>query len=98
MKEKYSNNNLPTVGLGYWLRFMKRNKDKIVSKRGQRYELNRQKWTTYANFVHMYSHCIEEMIEADVAVKLEEPVWMNREEVECDESSAFGCKVTHKLI
>ena len=96
-KEKYSNNNLPTVGLGYWSRFMKRNKDKIVSKRVQRYKLNRQKWITYANFVHIYSHCIEEMVDAGVAV-LEEPVWMNREGVECDKSNAFGCKVTHKLI
>ena len=32
-KQKYSNNNSPTVGLGYWSRFMKRNKDKIVSKK-----------------------------------------------------------------
>ena len=77
---------------------MKRNKDKIVSKRGPRYELNRQKWTTYANFVHMNNHCIDKMMEAGVAIKLEEPVWMNREGQECSEEEAFGCKVTHKLI
>ena len=98
-KKKYSNNCSPTVGHGYWSRFMKRHKDKIVSKRGQRYELNRQKWTTYANFVHMYSHCINEMVEAGVAVELDSPVWMDRagNEVE-DEADAYGCKVTHKVI
>ena len=77
---------------------MKRNRDQIVSKRCQCYKLNRQKWTTYANFVHLYSHYIEEMVEANAAVKLEELVWMNREGVECDEASTFGCKVTHKLL
>ena len=49
-KEKYSNNMDGTVGQGYWNRFMKRQKHRIVSKRGQKYELNRAKWTTYDNF------------------------------------------------
>ena len=97
-KQKFSNNNSPSVGNGYWARFMKRNKDKIVSRRGQRYELNRQKWTTYSNFVHMYNHCINEMVDAGVAVKLDDPVWMNRAGKECSEEEAFGCKVTHKII
>ena len=96
-KKKYSNNSTPTVGHGYWTRFMKRNRDKIVSKRGQRYELNRQKWTTYANFVHMYNHCINEMVDAGVAVELDEPIWMDRSGNECDEADAYGCKVTHRV-
>ena len=77
-KEKGNSNNVTgTVGRGYWRKFMERNKDKIVSKRGQKYELSRQNWTTYTNFVHMYHHCIDEMIKAEVAVKLDVPVWMD---------------------
>ena len=97
-KKKFSNNTSPTVGLGCWSRFMKRHKDKIVSKRGQRYELNRQKWTTYSNFVHMYNHCINKMVNAGVAVELDTPVWMDRAGNECDEANSYGCMVTHKLI
>ena len=48
-KEKYSHikKNVKTVGGGYWQGFMKRNKHLIVSRKGQKYELNRSNWTTY---------------------------------------------------
>ena len=35
-KKKFSNNPSPTVGLGYWSRFMKKHREKIVAKQGQR--------------------------------------------------------------
>ena len=56
---------------------MKRNRDTIISKRRQKYELNRQNWTTYSTFVHVYDYCIQEMVEAGVAKELDEPVWMD---------------------
>ena len=87
-----------TVGRGYWRKFMRRNKSKIVGKRGQKYELNRQNWTTYNNFVQMYKHIIDEMVDAGLAVELDEPVWMNRDGNICPEHEAFGCKVHHKVI
>jgi len=87
-----------TVGRGYWRKFMRRNKSKIVGKRGQKYELNRQNWTTYNNFVQMYDHIIDEMMDAGLAVELDEPVWMNRKGEICPEEEAFGCKVHHKII
>ena len=93
-----TNNEEGLVGRGYWRKFMKRNRDKIVSKRGQKYELNRQNWTTYSNFVHMYDHCIQEMIEAGVAKELDKPVWMDRYGNVCNEDDAFGCKVFHQLV
>ena len=75
---RWKNNNTPncigTVGIGYWSKFMKRHKDKIVSKRGQKYELNRQNWTTYNNFVQIYNHIIEELVNAGVTERLDEPV------------------------
>ena len=47
----------------------------------------------------MHSHCINEMVEADVNVELDSPVWMDRagNEVE-DEADAYVCKVTPKVI
>ena len=97
-KRKFSNDTLGTVGKGYWDRFIIRNKHKLVSKRGQKYELNRQKWTTYCNFVDMYQHAIQEMVDAGVAKKLDEPVWITHDGKLCVEREAFGCKVTHELI
>ena len=99
---KWKQTNTPnftgTLGRGYWVNFMKRNRNKIVGKRGQKYELSRQNWTTYNNFVQMYNHIIDELVDAKLAVKLDNPVWMNRSGEECDESEAFGCKVHHKII
>ena len=67
------------VGRGYWRSFLKRNKNKIVSKCGQKYEHNCQNWTAYANFVHMYDSIINEMVDAGVAERLDEPVLMDRD-------------------
>ena len=69
-KQKYSHGGDGTVGVGYWNGFKKRNADKIVSKRGQKYELDRDNWTTYSNFLQMYDQIYEEMEEAGVARKL----------------------------
>ena len=54
-KKKYSNDAKGTVGTSYWKSFLKRNRHRLVSKRGQKYELSRHNWTTYTNFVLMYS-------------------------------------------
>ena len=86
------------VGYGYWQRFRKRNEDKLVSKRGQKYELDRQSWTTYANFQSMYSHVEDEMVDADVVEKLPEPSWLDMEGNIIDKGESYGCKETHQLI
>ena len=46
----------------------------------------------------MYQHCYNEMVEAGVAQKLNEPVWLDRYGKDCAKNDAFGCKVFHKLI
>ena len=97
-KQKYTVNSLPTVSRGYWYSFMKRNRHRIVSKRGQKYELDWQNRTTYANFSDMYNHCSHEMEHAGVAKRLEEPTWMTRDGVQCTADDAYGCKVTHAII
>ena len=98
-KKRYSNNEDGSVGKNYWRSFLKRNSHRIVSKRGQKYELDRQNWTTYANFVNMYDQCIDQMVRVGVAKKRDKAVWMDKSgNVVRDESHAFGCKVTHDLI
>jgi len=39
----------------------------------------------------------DQMEEANIAEHLEEPVWMNEDDVECEEGEAFDCKVTHRI-
>lgn len=96
-KTKFSSNVKGSVGIKYWRAFMERNKHRLVSVRGQKYELDRQNWTTYANFVHMYRHCLDEMVTAGVARVLDEPCWIDSNGQVCDEQKAFGCQVTHEL-
>ena len=38
------------LGCGYFKGFKKRNAHRIVSKRGQKYEMDRDNWTTFRNF------------------------------------------------
>jgi hypothetical protein len=90
--------DLGTVGAQYWDSFMRRYKDKLDSKHGVKFELQRDNYVTYTNFEDMYN-CIESLLvdEAKVAVKLKEPVWMNKEGEEVDELESFGMKVTIKI-
>ena len=89
-KRKYSSNCDGTVGYKYWRGLMKRNKHRLVSKRGQKYSLDRQNWTTYHNFLHMYEHTYDEMVSAGVAECLTEPMWMDENGNECDEKDSYG--------
>lgn len=38
------------IGLKYWSNFKKRNGDKVTTRRGQIFELDRVEWTTHYNF------------------------------------------------
>ena len=70
---------------------------RIVSKRGQKYEMDRDNWITFHHFANMYDHVIEEMCDAGVARKLDSPLWMNRDGEECQPIEGFDCKVTHRI-
>jgi hypothetical protein len=77
---------------------MTRNHNRLRSKRGRRFELNREKWTTYTNFSKMYQDHEAEMIDAGVAEPLPNPVWMSKNgKIVSDEKQAYGCKVSTKL-
>ena len=87
------------VGDGYWRAFLVRNKDKLETKKGEKFELNRALWTTYCNIANMYTLTQNEMVdEANVAVKLDEPVWTDSDGNICEEEDAVGCKTTINII
>ena len=96
-KEKFSFGSEGRIGQSYWSNFKKRHSNKICSKKGQKYELDRAAWSTFANFSQMYTQIYEQMVEAKVAVELPDPVWMNDDGVVVCEADSTGCKVTHDL-
>ena len=50
---------------------MKRGKNKIENRRGERQYQLRKYWTTNKNFVTMYDHVYAEMLDAKLATLLE---------------------------
>ena len=96
-KEYSQGSNLGRIGEGYWAGFMKRQGHLLVSKREQKYELDRSSWSTYTNFAQMYEQIANEMMEARVANRLGIAEWQDEKGAECDEKNAFGCKVTHRV-
>jgi len=87
------------LGPGYWKGFLKRNKHRLVSKKGQKYALDRKDWSTYRNMYKMYNEIYAEMTEAGVAVELEEPIWVDKDGNEVNQQSqAVGRKITHRII
>ena len=84
--------DLGKIGRSYWKGFLKRNKHKIRSKKGKRYDLDRSNWTTYLNFKDMYDN-IEDILvnESKIAEYLPESVWMDKDGNEVSEEHAFGC-------
>ena len=85
---------LGSIGRRYWQSFLKRNRQKLRSKKGKKYDLDRSNWMTYLNFSDMYDN-IESILvhESKIAEYLPEPVWMDKEGNEVSEEKSFGCKV-----
>ena len=64
----------PVLGKKYWGLFKKRWEHKLVSKRGQKFAMDRNNALTYSNVCQMYDDVYESMVEAGVAVKVKEPL------------------------
>ena len=43
-----------SAGTGYWQGFKRRNAHRVVTKKGEKFELDRQNWTTCSNFKMMH--------------------------------------------
>jgi hypothetical protein len=88
---------LGKIGHNYWYAFLERNKDKLQTKKGRKFELDRSKWNKYRNFKRMYDDIEDEMIEAGVAIRLDEPVWMDDKGNRVEENQSKGFKVKTRL-
>ena len=96
-KKKHSHGESGAVGLGYWYRSKRRHADKIGSKRGNKYKLDCDSWTTYVNFLQMYDFVYEEMEDNRVAVWLDNLEWQYCNGNICDQNNTAGCRVTHNI-
>lgn len=77
---------------------MKRQGHRIVSKRGQKHELDRQNWSACHDFSNMRDRCADEMIDAGIAELIPDPVHMSREGAIADNpKEAFGYEETHRI-
>jgi hypothetical protein len=86
------------VGDRWYSNFLNRHSDELRCGRCKIQDTNRQTWCTKENFMNMYSCVYESMVEAGVAVKLDEEVMMDREGNETlDPSQQFGRKTQYKL-
>ena len=74
------------VGRNWWHGFKKWHASRIVSKKGEKFALNRADWTKLSNIKQMYDYIYEEMIDAHIASPRENPVYMDREGNEVEES------------
>ena len=59
------------------MNFKKGNTNKVVTRKGDKYELDCAYWTTYQNFEHLYKRFGDKMEYAYVDRKLETPILMN---------------------
>jgi len=76
---------------------LKKDPAQDYNKKGAKYELDRENWTTYANFSDMYLHIYDEMENAKVATCYDKPMWQDFDGNPYLEKDAFGCKVTYNL-
>ncbi len=88
------------VGRGWWRGFLRRNEHQIVTKRGERFAIDRSKWTTLANVKQMYDILYNEMVEAKIAKRLEgdKCVYNDRSESQLVSSSGLGKRLTRNLL
>ncbi len=94
-----TDSNQPTLGKGYWSRFLKQNMQFIKSKKGVKFDSKRADWCTYQNFEIMYKEVYEEMVQCGVASKLDEAVWFSKAgDIVEDEKDAFGLKSQYFLL
>jgi hypothetical protein len=59
----------------WWRGFLRQHEDKLVTKRGENVALNRSNWTTLPNIQQMNEVIYDEMVDACVAVSLQNPIF-----------------------
>ncbi len=75
------------VGKGWWQGFLKRNGHRIVTQCGEKFTVDRSDWTTLDNISQMYNIIYNEMIDAKIARKLEDAIFIDHDGKVVDESN-----------
>ena len=61
-----------------------------MTKRGEKFVLNRHDWMTYENIKQMYDVIYDEMLDAKVAFLLDKPIYTDLQGTLVDETECFG--------
>ena len=69
----------------------------MCSRRGQKYELDCNKWTTYANFDQMFEHTYDLMVGAGLDKLLDTAVWNDVSGRRYNKEDSFRCMAPHNL-
>jgi hypothetical protein len=78
--------------------FLRRHKDRLVTKRGKKFALSRSDWTTLPNIKQMYEVIYNEMVDANVAVTLQNPIFTDiNGKPKDDKTKRFGLKQNIKI-
>ncbi len=77
------------VTRAWWRGFLKRHKDKIVTKRGEKFALNRSEWTTLPNIKQMYEVIYDEMLDAGITISLQIPIFTDIDGNPVDEKNVL---------
>ncbi len=81
------------VTSGWWRGFLRCHEDRLVTKQSKKIALNRSNWTTLPNLKQMYEVIYDEMVDANVAVTLQNPIFTDiNGKLEDDETKRFGLK------
>lgn len=88
------------VGERWWQGFLQRHKAELESKKCVRFASDRADWTRMETFIDMYNSIYAEMADAGVAVKLDTPIFTDRngKEVPEDSPDKYGSKQEYKVV
>ena len=64
----------------------------LIPKIGEKHELNRSAWITYANFSRMYQQVWEELVDSGVVEYRDEPAWVGIDGNVVEDKGAYRCK------
>ena len=93
-----SNLFLGKINCNYYYAFMRRYSDIIEANKGRRFEIQRNKWTVFRNFLNMFLDIEKMLIQSRLAKRLPQPVYMDKNGKEVENvSDSFGCKVKCKF-
>jgi hypothetical protein len=78
--------------------FFRHHEDRLVTNQGKKIALNRSNWMTLPNIKQMYKVIYNEMVDARVAVTLQNPIFADMSgKPEDDKTKRFGLKQNIKI-